>query len=53
MDTVRNISNVFIEDVFPRFLRFNGEKRNRLRNVSDVSKDRYLGSGEKENEMVE
>ena len=38
--TVMNVSNVSLEGVFRRFLRFNGERRNGLRNVSDVSRSR-------------
>src|SRR5712691_2848816 len=40
--TVRNVSNVSLEDVFSRSLRFNGERRNGVRNVSDVSRGRAL-----------
>jgi hypothetical protein len=40
--TVRNVSNVSLEDVFSRTLPLNGERRNRLSNVSDVSRGRGL-----------
>ena len=42
MDTVRNVNNVSIEDVFSRSLRLNGKRRIRLSNVSDVSRGRGL-----------
>src|SRR2546421_9949172 len=35
-----SVSNVSLEGVFQRFLLFNGERRNGLRNVSDVSRSR-------------
>src|SRR5437660_7592739 len=38
--TVMTVSNVSFEGVFRRFLRFNGERRKGLRNVSDVSRSR-------------
>jgi len=40
MGTVRNVNNVSFEDVFSRSLRLNGERRNRLSNVRDVSSGR-------------
>jgi hypothetical protein len=40
--TVGNVSNVSLEDVFSRILRLNGERKNRLSNVSDVSRGRGL-----------
>jgi len=36
ISTVRNVSNVSLEDVYPRFLLFNREWRNRLSIVSGV-----------------
>jgi hypothetical protein len=38
--TISNVSNVSLEDVFPRFLRFNGKRTSRLHNVNDVSRSR-------------
>jgi hypothetical protein len=37
MDTVSNVNNVSLEDVFSRSLRLNWERRNRLSNVSVLS----------------
>jgi hypothetical protein len=42
MSIVRNVSNVHLVDVFLHFLRFNWGSRKRLKEGSDVSRDRDL-----------